>query len=62
MKHQRLKLNNFCSNEYPGLTSTFFKSKVKFCNLGYYMGNVTVMDSMEIIADFTWKWVYYCFI
>ena len=27
-----------------------FLGKVRFCNLGFYVENVTVMESLEIIA------------
>ena len=28
-----------------------FYGKVEFCNLGFYMGNATMKDSVEIIAS-----------
>ena len=37
-KRQRPKSLIFCSHYDPGLTLTFFYGKVKFCNLGFYMG------------------------
>ena len=38
MKHQRPKPFIICANYDPGLTLTLFYGKVKFCNLGFYMG------------------------
>ena len=38
MKQQRPKPFTFCSNYDPGLTLDLFYGKVKFCNLGFYMG------------------------
>ena len=36
-KHWELLPIIFCSNDNHGLTLTFFYSKFKFCNLGFYM-------------------------
>ena len=47
MKHRRLKPIIFCSNDNPGgLTLTCFTARYHFCNLGFYMGNGTMMDSL----------------
>ena len=37
MKQQRFKLIIFCSNDNPVSVLKFY-SKVKICNLGFYMG------------------------
>ena len=50
MKHQRLKLIIFCSNEFPGLTSTFSTARSNFAT--FIWENVTMMNSMEILAAF----------
>ena len=55
MKHQRLKLIIFCSNnKVPCVDLDIFYSKVKFCNLGFYMekcDKLTMIVSLEIIAS-----------
>ena len=38
MKHQKPKPFIFCSNYDPGFDLDLFYGKVKFCNLGFYMG------------------------
>ena len=47
MKHQKLKPIIFCSN--PGLILTYFKAR-SILQLRLLYGNVTMMDSLEIIA------------
>ena len=49
MKHQRLKLTLSCSNDNPWVELDIFYSKVKFCNLGFYMGKCD--NYLEIIAS-----------
>ena len=52
MKHQRLKPNIFCSNDNPGFTFTYFTAQYQFAiTLLYGKCNVTMMDSLEIIAS-----------
>ena len=37
-KHQRPKPFIVCPNYDPGLTLTYFTTRVKFCHLGFHMG------------------------
>ena len=51
MKHQRLKIIIFCSNDNPGLTLTYFTVWSNFAASVFRWENVTVMDSLKIIAS-----------
>ena len=50
MKHQRPKPFIFCANYDPGLTLTYFTARSNFATLAFIWENVTLMDSLEIIA------------
>ena len=52
MKHRILQPIKVCSNDNPWLTLTYsvVYGKVKFCNLGFYLETMTMMDCLEIIA------------
>ena len=49
MKHQRPKPIIVCTNYDPGLTLTYFTAMSNFVH--FIMENVTMMDSLEIIAS-----------
>ena len=49
MKHQRFKLIIFCSNDNPVLT--YFTTRSNFATSGLIWENVTMMDTLEIIAS-----------
>ena len=51
MKHQRPKPFILCSNYYPGLTLTYFMARSNFTTKAFKWENVTMMDSLEIIAS-----------
>ena len=51
MKHQRPKPFMFCSNYDPGLTLTYFTARSDFATKAFIWENVTMMDSLEIIAS-----------
>ena len=51
MKHRRLKLIIFCSNDNPGLTLTYFTACSNFATYDFIWENVTMMDSLKIIAS-----------
>ena len=51
MKHQRPKPFIFCSNYDPGLTLTYFTARSTFATSALMWENVTMMDSLEIIAS-----------
>ena len=51
MKHQRFKLNIFCSNDNPVLISTYFTARSNFATSAFIWENVTMMDTLEIIAS-----------
>ena len=51
MKHQRCKSIIFCSMDNPGLTLTYFTARSNFAALALIWENVTMMDSLEIIAS-----------
>ena len=52
MKHQRPnKPFIFCSNYDPGLTFTYFMARSNFATKAFIWENVTMMDSLEIIAS-----------
>ena len=52
MKHQRPKPFKFYSNYYIGLTLTYFMTRSNFATQAFIWENVTMMDSLEIIASF----------
>ena len=41
----------FCSNDNPGLTLTYFTARSNFATLAFIWENVTMMDSLDIIAS-----------
>ena len=49
---QRLQPIIICLNYYPGLTLTYFSARLNFATEAFILKNVTVMDSLEIIAAF----------
>ena len=52
MKHQGIKSTTLYLNGDPEMTLTSFTARSFFFKLGIlYGGNVTMMDSLEIIAD-----------
>ena len=51
MKHQRFKLIIFCSNDNPLLIVTNFTARSNFANWATIWENVTMMDTLEIIAS-----------
>ena len=53
MEHQRPKLIIFCSNDNPGLTWTYmyFTAWSNFATWAFIWENVTMMDSLKIIAS-----------
>ena len=51
MKHQRFKLIIFYSNENPVLILTYFTARSKFATSAFIWENVTMMDTLEIIAS-----------
>ena len=50
-KHCRLRPIIFCSNDKPGLTLNYFMARSNFATYAFTWENVTVMDSLEIIAS-----------
>ena len=63
MKHQRPKPFIFCSNYDSGLTLTYFMARSNFATSAFIWENVTMMDSLEIIAscnlEFGYSWLFY---
>ena len=51
MKHQKPKPIIFCSNNDPGLTLTYFTARSNFKTMALIWDNVTMMESLEIIAS-----------
>ena len=51
MKHQRPKSFIFCSNHDSGLALTYFMARSNFATKVFIWENVTMMDSLEIIAS-----------
>ena len=51
MKHQRFKLIIFCSNDNPVLFLTYFTARSNFATSAFIWENVTMMDTLEIIAS-----------
>ena len=50
MKHQRPKPFIICANYDPGSTLTYFMARSDFATMAFTWENVTMMDSLEIIA------------
>ena len=51
MKHQRPKPFIVCPNYDPGLTLTYFSARSNFATWTFIWENVTMMDSLEMIAS-----------
>ena len=51
MKHQRPKAFIICVNYDPRLTLTDFTARSNFATKAFTWENVTMMDSLEIIAS-----------
>ena len=51
MKHRRLEPIIFYSNDYPGLTLTYFRARSNFSTLAFIWENGTMMDYLEINAS-----------
>ena len=51
MKHHRFKLIIFCSNYNTVLILTYFTASSNFATLAFIWENVTIMDTLEIIAS-----------
>ena len=51
MKHKRPKPFIFCSKFDPGLTLTYFMARYFFATYAFIWENVTMMDSLEIVAS-----------
>ena len=51
MKHHRLRPIIFGSNDKSGLTLTYFTARSNFATYAFTWENVTMMDSLEIIAS-----------
>ena len=51
MKHQSPKPFIICANYDPGLTLTYFTTRLNFPTSAFTWENVTMMDSCEIIAS-----------
>ena len=51
MKHQRPKPFIIYTNYDPGLTLTHFTARLNFATSASTWGNVTMMDSLEIVAS-----------
>ena len=51
MKHQKFKLIIFCSNDNPVLILTYFTARSNFATSAFIWKNVTMMDTLEIIAS-----------
>ena len=49
-EHQRFKLIIFCSNN-PVLILTYFTARSNFATSAFIWENVTMMDTLEIIAS-----------
>ena len=50
MKHQRPMPIKFCSSYDPGFTLTYFMARSNFATYTFIWENVTMKDSLEIIA------------
>ena len=51
MKHQRFKLIIFYSNINPVLILTYFTARSNFATSAFIWENVTMIDTLEIIAS-----------
>ena len=51
MKHQRFNVIIFCSNDNPVLILTYFTARSNFATSAYIWENVTLIDTLEIIAS-----------
>ena len=51
MKHQRFKLIIFYSNDNPVLILRYFTARSNFATSAFIWENVTMMDTLEIIAS-----------
>ena len=51
MKHKRFKLVKLCSNDKPVLIMTYFTARSNFATSAFIWENVTMMDTLEIIAS-----------
>ena len=51
MKHQRPKPFIICVNHDPRLTLTYFTTRSNFATKAFTWENVTMIDSLEIIAS-----------
>ena len=51
MKHERFKLMIFYSNNNPVLILTYFTARSNFATSALIWENVTMMDTLEIIAS-----------
>ena len=51
MKHQSFKLIIFCSNDNPVLILTYFTARSNLVTSAFIWENVTMMDTLEIIAS-----------
>ena len=51
MKHQKPKPFIIYANYDPGLTLTYFTARSNFATYAFTWENVTMMDSLEIIAS-----------
>ena len=51
MKHQRFKLIIFYSNDNPVLILTYFTARSNFATSGFIWENVTMIDTLKIIAS-----------
>ena len=52
MKHKRLKPIIRCSNDNPGLILTYLMARSNSATEAFIWENVTMMDSLKIIASF----------
>ena len=59
MKHQRFKLIKFCSNNNPVLILTYYTARSNFATSAFIWENVTMMDTLEIIASCDLEFVCY---
>ena len=51
MKYQRFKLILFCSNDNHALFLTYFTARSNFVSSASIWENVTIIDTLEIIAS-----------
>ena len=51
MKHRGIKPIIVYSNDDPDLTLTYFRARSNFVTKAFEWENVTMMDSLEIVAD-----------